>query len=273
MVTRTLLVLTAAAALVLGYSSGPPNGVSGRPGEGTCLNCHSGSSGSPDSSQLLGFPLSGYDPDSLHRLTLTVSYAGQRRWGFLLTVVDAANSPCGQLAVLDSTNTQYSSGVGGFGYLKQTSAGSFPGRAGSASWQLGWRAPARGAGPVTFYWCVNAANNNGGSSGDTIIRDSLTVAEATGIESDPARPRCTWHYSSPGRNRVVIDYCGEPQRPVPIWSASGRLVRTLRPSVTGTGLRLVWDGRDHAGALVPEAAYFIRLGDGVSAVLKVQLIH
>jgi len=271
---RIAVLSMLAASIVLAYSSGPPNGMSGRPGEGTCLACHSGSSGSPDSSNLLGLQPTGYTSDSLYTLTLTVNYAGQQRWGFELTAVDAAGSPVGQLVVLDPVNTQYdTSQVGGYQYIKHTSAGTFPGQAGQANWTIGWRAPAAGAGAVTFYWCCNAANNNNSNSGDTIIRDSLVVAEAAGIGSEPARGRFTWRYANPARNRAVISYQGNPDLLVRIYSAEGRLVRALHPSPDGERLQVDWDGRDDAGRTVPETRYFVRLGAEVTTVIQVQLVR
>jgi hypothetical protein len=263
-----------AAGIILAYSSGPPNGVTGRPGEGTCPACHSGSSGSPDSSNLLGFGPTGYEPDSQYTLTLTVSHAGQRRWGFQLTAVDSTGRPVGQLIALDPVNTQYdTSQVGGYQYVKQTSAGTFPGQVGQANWTIGWRAPNVAAGAVTFYWCANAANNNNSASGDTIIRDSLVVAEAAGVSSQPKHGRFAWHYSNPSRNTVVIRYRGSAETPVRIYSAGGRLVRRLWPESGGEILSVRWDGRDHSGALVPEATYFVRLGAEVTSVASVRLVR
>lgn len=273
-VVRLFVLSMLAASIVLAYSSGPSNGVTGRPGEGTCLACHSGSSGSPDSSNLLGFGPAGYQPDSLYNLTLTVSHAGQRRWGFQLTVIDATGSPVGQLIATDPVNTQYdTSQVGGYQYMKQTSAGTFPGQVGQASWAIGWRAPNAAAGAVTFYWCANAANNDNSASGDTIIRDSLVVGEAVGINSQPKHGRRAWRYSNPSRDAVVVRYYGSAEAPVRIYSAGGRLVRRLRPQPEGDILSVRWDGRDHSGALVPEATYFVRVGAEVTSVVSVSLVR
>jgi len=268
---RTLVAVFACIALALAYSSGPPNGTSGRPGENTCLACHSGSPGSSDSSHLLGFAPVGYQPDSLYSLTLSVSYAGQRRWGFQLTAVNSANEPMGNLVVLDPVNTQLGSGPGRYEYLKQTSAGTFPGTPGPTSWQVGWRAPAGGAGPVCFYWCCAAANNNNSSSGDTIIRDSLVVFEAAAVVSEPAQGRVFWRYANPARHRVAISYRGDPSLPVRIYSSAGKLVRLLRPQPEGDLLRVIWDGRDEQGRVAPASSYFVRVGQEVESVMRVQV--
>lgn len=272
--TRSLVALLACCALALAYSSGPPNGVSGRPSEGTCLSCHTGSSGSPDSASLLGFGPAGYEPDSQYTLTLTVNHAGQRRWGFELTAVDASGSPAGQLIVLDPANTQYdTSQVGGFQYLKQTSAGTFPGQVGQANWTIGWRTPAAASGAVTFYWCVNAANNNSSASGDTTIRDSLVVGEVAGVGAESRHGRFAWHYANPSRNTVVIRYQGTTAAPVRVYSAGGRLVRRLQPQPEGEILSVSWDGRNQSGTHVPEATYFVRLGAEIASVVSVRLIR
>ncbi len=267
---RTALVLFVCLVMLHGYSSGPPDGRTGRPGEGTCNDCHSGV-GSADSTELVGLVGGWYQPDSLYSLTLWARYAGQLRWGFELTVVDQNNNSAGQLIVTDSTDTQFSSAPPG--YLKHTSAGTHPGTPGPTAWTFGWRAPAVGAGAVRFYWCANAANNNGASSGDRICRDSLVVAEAAGVGSEPARGRFAWRYANPARNRAVLFYQGNPDLSVRVYSAEGRLVRALRPSPEGGRLRITWDGRDDAGRVVPEARYFIRLGAEVTTVIKVQLVR
>jgi hypothetical protein len=267
---RSLVALLACCALALAYSSGPPDGKSGRPGEGTCNDCHAGT-GSPDSTELTGLAGGQYEPDSLYSLTLTVRFTGQTRWGFELTAVDGSNDRIGQLIVTDSTHTQYSSAEPG--YLKHTSTGTHPGTPGPTSWTFGWHAPATGAGPVRFYWCANAANNNGSTSGDRICRDSLVVAEAVGIRSETAHGRFAWRYSNPSRYSVVIHYKGMAETPVRIYSAGGRLIRRLRPQPEGDMLSLRWDGRDHSGTPVPEASYFVRLGREVSSVVAVRLVR
>jgi hypothetical protein len=267
---RLFAALMLVAAIAFAYSPGPPDGKTGRPGEGTCLDCHSGP-GSADSTDLNGLVGGWYQPDSLYSLTLSVRYAGQMRWGFELTVVDQANNGAGQLIVTDSVNTQYSSSAPG--YLKHTSAGTFRGTSGPALWTFSWRAPAVGIGPVRFYWCANAADNDGGSSGDRICRDSLVVGEAAGISSQPKHGRCAWRYSNPSRNAVVIRYFGSAATPVRIYSAGGRLIRRLRPQPEGDILSVRWDGRDHSGTMVPEATYFVRVGAEVTSVVSVSLVR
>jgi len=264
------LVLLLTCGLAAAHSSGPPDGKTGRPGEGTCADCHSGT-GSGDSTLLSGLPAGTYAADSSYTLTLLVSYAGQTRWGFELTAVDSAGNAAGTLFLVDSTNTQQSDS-GGRRYLKQTTIGTQRGHS-NGTWDLGWQAPPAGTGPVTFYWCANAANNNGLPSGDFALCSSLTVSEAAGLQERGGPERYHWYYTSPSRHRVVIRYEGDARRPVRVYSSAGALVRTLAPQDEGGNLRVEWDGRDESGRLVPEAAYFVRLGEEVERVVKVELVR
>lgn len=268
---RTAVVLLLAAALAAGYSGGPPDGKTGRPGEGNCADCHVGTA-SGDSSDLAGLAGGVYHPESSYTLTLRLNYAGQTRWGFEVTAVDESGTAAGLLFLVDSTNTQVSTS-GGLQYLKQTSAGTRRGMPDVATWQFGWRAPGAGTGPVTFYWSGNACDGNGSTSGDFAIPSSLTVTEASGIEESRAARRFHWYYVNPSRNRVIIDYEGLPEQPVRIYSAEGQLVATVNPTERPGGLRVSWNGQDRNGDPVPEAAYYVRLGEEISAVAKVQLVR
>jgi len=268
---RIAAILAACTALLLAYSGGPPDGKTGRPGEGTCADCHSGTA-SGDSSALDGLPGALYHPESTYNLTLSLQYAGQSRWGFELTVVDGSGAAAGQLFITDSANTQLSAS-GGRQYLKQTSAGTQRGRPDAASWVFGWRAPVAGSGPVTFYWSGNACDGDGSREDDFAVPSSLTVTEATAIEEEAGTGRYQWYYENPGQNRVVIRYAGDPQQPVRIYSSEGRLVRTLSPESEGETLRAEWDGTDRSGEPVPEASYFVRLDPDRNSSVKIDIVR
>lgn len=267
--TRTLLTLLSAAALCLAYSGGPPNAKTGAPGEGACNDCHSGITGTPDSTSLSGVPGNAYTPGTTYNMTLSLQWATQRRWGFELTVVSSGGGGAGTVTVSDPVNTQYSSS--GTGYLKQTSAGTFNGTPSGVSWSFQWQAPASGSGPVVFYWCGNACDGNNGTSGDAPCRDSLVVSEGSGVAEPGARPsgRRWWRVTQ--RDRTIIEYRGDPARKVRVFARNGRLVRSLTPEFDGDLLRVAWDGLDNHGRHVASGSYFIRLGEAVSSVLKLDV--
>lgn len=264
--------LVAGCTLAFGSSGGAPDGKTGRPGEGTCADCHSGGIGPADSTELAGITGAVYVPDSTYRLTLSVRYRGATRWGFELTAVSQSGTRAGQLTVTDPINTQYSGS--GPGYMKQTGAGTYRGNPGPVSWSFDWQAPAAGTGPVRFYWTYNAANNNGGTTGDMPGQDSLLVTESSSIVAEPDRSgRFFLRYRNPARDRIVLEYQGRADQPVRIYSAEGRLVRRLNPVLAGDVLRVVWDGRDQSGELVPAAGYLVRVGQEVTSAVRVEVVR
>src|SRR5262249_26064361 len=73
-------------------------------------------------------------------------------------------------------------------YINHTIQGTFPTGTNQGSWSFKWRAPAASVGRVTFYAAGNAANGNGGSSGDYIYTNSFAIDSAgvQGYEADVA---------------------------------------------------------------------------------------
>lgn len=159
----------------LTYSSSPPLSHTGAPGESDCSSCHGGfgvNSGPATRVLLLdGAVPSSYTPGQTYNVSLTVNRATRVKYGFQLKVEDGNGGDAGTL--ISTTNrTDLASG-----YIFQTWNGNTSSTSGTITWNFQWTAPPAGTGPVTFYYCSNAANNNGGSSGDEIYTNSLTVTE------------------------------------------------------------------------------------------------
>lgn len=144
------------------YSGGPPDGVSGGPGEDTCVMCHStfGLNSGPGMLTIAGPP--SYEPGQTYPVTVTLQQAGQTRWGFEFSPLDQ-----GTCTIIDPTQTQLSLS-GGRTYVKHTVAGTNAGTPGPTAWTFNWTAPTDPPASITFYAAGNAANNDGGNSGDYI---------------------------------------------------------------------------------------------------------
>lgn len=173
--------LISAYSTVHAWSSGPPDGYAGDPPDRrTCVACHNSfalNSGQ-GSLNLDGIP-EGYSAGDTYRMTVALSDPNASRWGFELTVLDAENRPVGTLNVVNAQTTQISRGGGEWpDYFKHRSAGTFRGQRNAAQWDFDWTAPDEDAGPVTFYFAANAANNNGATSGDRIYAANATLEPA-----------------------------------------------------------------------------------------------
>jgi len=85
---------------LLAYSSNPPNGVTGAPGEGTCTNCHNGATGGlAGSVSITGLP-GVITPNVSYTITVTTYNTSSpptsaERAGFELVAVDGNNANAG----------------------------------------------------------------------------------------------------------------------------------------------------------------------------------
>lgn len=174
-VLALFLILTS-LHYALTSSGGAPLGFSSAPGESNCTSCHGGialnSGPATRSLTFNGSAGSSYVPGQTYNMTFTVSRATRIKYGFQLKVEDAQGSDAGTL--ISTTNRTWVQQ----GYLNQSGSGNLSTTSGTISWNFQWTAPAAGTGPVTFYIASNAANNNGGTSGDEIYTDAVTLQES-----------------------------------------------------------------------------------------------
>src|SRR5262245_4803592 len=187
-----LLVFSAVFCTVFGYllsrssvvpcagafSSGPPAGYTGAPGEEpeACAECHVPPDAGPGHITITA-PQT-YVPGQTYPITVTHSNSDptRLRWGFELTALDTSDEKAGNLQSLNSfTQILNNQGPGSARqYIEHTAAGTFIGQQNGASWTFNWTAPAIDIGPVTFYAAGNQANNDGNTSGDNIYKTFVT---------------------------------------------------------------------------------------------------
>ena len=167
-------------SLAAARSGGPDDGLTNSPpNRQNCTECHSsfGFNSGQGSVTLQGLP-EDYQPGDTYRLTLALADPNARRWGFEITSLTTRDARAGNIAVVNQQATQLSDNNNQPQYLKHRAAGTFQGQANNASWQFDWTAPAEGTGRVTFYYCGNAANNNGNNTGDRIYGAESPLSEA-----------------------------------------------------------------------------------------------
>jgi len=206
---KVVMVVLTCVAVAYAFSSGPPAGSVGAPGENplACASCHGGPL-NPDtrgSIMMSGIP-ANYVPGQRYPLMVTVSHpdADRRRWGFQITVLTQnGNQPAGSLVVTNPSLTRLL--IGGPGgnrqYIEHTTPGTGRGMRGGMSWSFDWVAPSQNMGPVVFYAAGSAANDNGNQSGDKIYTTSVVangphlfqeVAAAVGLVDDVGGNGIAW---------------------------------------------------------------------------------
>ena len=172
-----LLVLLFAVSThsAFAFSFGPPEEKTGAPNEGTCADCHVGNElNDSDGSLMLTIPET-YEPNQVYEIVVSLARAGQSRWGFEMTVLDGNGASAGSFEASDVANTQLKD-KSSKQYIMHTAAGSAQGTNDENQWTLKWTAPDADVGPIAFYAAGNAANGDGGPTGDYIYTEQ---AEST----------------------------------------------------------------------------------------------
>ena len=170
-----LFFLVVGTFSVFAFSAGPLDGLTAAPNEADCTQCHSGNKlNASDGSLMLTIPET-YTPNEVYTIIVNLSRAGQSRWGFEMTALDADGERAGSFATDAAANTQLSE-ANGKQYIKHTTIGTAQGTNDANSWEFEWTAPDADMGPITFYAAGNAANGADGNAGDYIYTEQ---AEST----------------------------------------------------------------------------------------------
>ena len=258
----TIMFTLGFASMILAYSGGPPDGKTGAPGEGTCVECHSTNPlNSGDGTFTINAP-AAFEPGHTYTITVEIADAGQSRWGFELTPLNQ-----GSITITDATNTQLST-MGSNSFVKQTSTGTHNGtNDGPVTWTFDWTAPATDPpASITFYAAGNAADGNFASNNDYIYTTMTTSNLMTEIDdyADDALPGnlALKNYPNPFNATTNIDYSvpGDGQVSLRIYDAAGRLVTQLVDQYQTVGTySAIWNGNDNQGNQAVSGVYFVRL--------------
>ena len=214
-----ILISPVLAGLIMiwSYTSGPPAGYTGSPGDGgnTCTQCHSPSQNyNPVVSLTSNIPAQGYTPAQVYELTLSVS-SNSSKHGFQMTAENNQNQKTGSFQSLDA----YTQTLSNNQYIEHTSSGTT-----QTSWTFRWQAPSTSQGPVTFYAAVNATNANNLTSGDTPVTYQLTIQENTTNIQETSIPGISF-YPNPVANHLFIkNNTDQTVQSIRILDTSGKMV-------------------------------------------------
>ncbi|MEE4177337.1 MAG: choice-of-anchor V domain-containing protein [Bacteroides sp.] len=158
-------------------SSQAPTGRTGAPGEGSCGDCHSGGSYSGQIIFEMGEePVTAYTPSETYTIAFSADF-NAARFGFSMTALDANDQPAGDFTVLNADNTSYVVTSNSRQYVGHKNASNLK------EWEFEWTAPASDVGNITFYYVINAADGNNGTSGDYVELGSTSLTPAEGPET------------------------------------------------------------------------------------------
>jgi hypothetical protein len=206
----------------------PPTGVTGAPGEGTCVQsgCHGGGTYT-GTVALSGLPDTVVANQS-YSITLTQT-SNAPRAGFEMTVLDSVKVKAGTFTAGSGCSVATNSGKQ---YVRQSAPKNLA--SGSVSWAFTWKAPATVTGhKIIFYFVSLMANGNGGTSGDKVATGNKTVILKTVTPVTEAELSGQIKlYPVPAHDLLHIDFPDANNARLTIFDAAGNLAlqMTMRES-------------------------------------------
>ncbi len=164
------------ATLFISFSSNPPIGRSGAPGDGLCSDCHTGSNplGFDGGITIQNFP-SSIVGGQTYQLSATVSNPNglANLAGFQAVVLDNNDNNIGDL-IVSGTNPITDTNTNGREYVEHNPAQPFS-ASNDVVWNFDWVAPTGANGtPITLYAAGNIASDSNGNQDDFIVTTTAT---------------------------------------------------------------------------------------------------
>jgi uncharacterized protein (TIGR03437 family) len=187
--------------------SGPPLSNTGVPARGTfpaetnCTSCHFGGLNSDDGTVSVAVSPSFYSPNQEVTVTLSAEQLERNKFGFQGTSLDSQGRPAGQWIVTDRERMQVvnetTGTFSGRSYIQHTFQGTEPTGLNLTTWALRWKAPVASVGQVSFYFAVNAGNNDARQTGDSIYTRTVSLTPATTVAAVATVSSASYFLSSP----------------------------------------------------------------------------
>jgi uncharacterized protein (TIGR03437 family) len=194
--TKWLIVLSVGlglAAVVQARLFAPPLSHTGAPARGTfaaeqnCTACHNGALNGDDGVVSLAVTPVNYNPNQEVQVTLSAEQLERSKFGFQGTALDEEGRPAGQWIVTDRARTQTETvatgALAGRHYIQHTFDGTEPTEGNLTAWRMRWKAPLQNLGRITFFFAVNAANNDASDKGDSIYTRTVMLTPAAALPS------------------------------------------------------------------------------------------
>lgn len=172
------------SVFLLAFSSSPPLGKTGAPGDGLCSECHSSVPDFNGSLAISGIPATVV-PETTYPISVIITRenASALKAGFQLVALNGNHLNVGTLNTPGSNVGFASSGIRN--YAQHQNAKSFASGSDVITYNFNWTSPSiAGNNNITFYASSVLANGNGSSFNDRVLTQS-TTAEFIGPQGDP----------------------------------------------------------------------------------------
>lgn len=210
------------AQKAISFSGGAPSGSSNSPTSNntSCdrAGCHNGPNAAGQTVTIsTDIPTDGFLEDSVYTITITAATngaSGSNRIGFAASV----ESPSGHEGRIVVTNSGLTQKVGS--QITHTSSGN-TGSGGTITWNFDWDAETA-PDQSTLYAAVNFTNQNGSTSGDVIVNQTLAFDKNLSIGQEELQVKQLSAYPNPANDQLTLASSEVLEGPFTLWSADGK---------------------------------------------------
>ena len=196
------------------------------PGEFTCgrAPCHNIPVNAGDAQIAITFNSgdSTWMKDSLYPVTVMIQNPMTTRNGFQIVALNQNNQNAGTWQLTEPDKMKVIPGIGfpNRRYVTHQAAGNQ-----QTAWTMRWKAPAAGAGKITFYASVLSANDNGLNTGDAVYSTKKEVQfAAVSAAGEPAGAEVRV-YPVPAREGIWVEIPEAGAVQFTLYTPEGRLVK------------------------------------------------
>lgn len=242
------------------HHDGSVGGKTGSPGDNgtSCTACHSDNPTINQEFWIIGSELliSGYVPGQTYDIIVTGHDQNANKFGFEATAEDNAGNKVGEFT---ADGIGFNQTINNNSAITHTALGSVPLVDTLAFWSFTWTAPATNVGEITMYTAVNAANGNGGTSGDQIYLSQFSFSLNTvGIDQNKEEAEISV-FPVPSTGLVNIVNSGfESENNVSIVNLMGQVVYKGELTESQTKLDL---------SDFEKGIYFINIGNSTQRII------
>jgi len=269
---KQILSLVAVAAVAIIYSSYSNDGVAhsnsgGAPGPGSCTSCHGGTNQNTDEIFIEAYKFDGvnldtalatsYEPGANYLLAYgTDDDFSDGKLGYALSV----NVGTLALAPMEDESQKVDN------YLTHTGSGTTP-DGGGKIWGAIWTAPASGT--ANFLMYINNTNGDGGTSGDVVYEQTLSLSPTATSVKKVLDETTTTVYPNPVADVLNVAFTLKTSASVAIniYSTNGKLVYSqTAKNYTAGSQQLVLPNQLNAGL------YLVQVEAGNQIITKRVLV-
>lgn len=170
---KVVIAIMVALVFGLSLSNNPPNGKTAAPLDGSCGECHNGSTSLDGEVSINGLPSTVISGQSyMITITLDNTVGSASRGGFQWVALDSGNSNTGIMSNAQSGTVITNSG--GRTYHEHSGQQQFNG-ASQLNWTIDWTAPSGPDNEVITFYVGSVLGNGSGSGGDKVKHNNIST--------------------------------------------------------------------------------------------------